>query len=156
MTKLIVKTEIKAAPEVCFDLARDIGLHCHTVRHTQERAIEGVTTGLIGLGEWVTFEAVHFGFRQRLTAKITEFDSPRCFVDEMTQGAFVSLRHVHEFIPQQGGTLMRDTLIWKSPFGAFGTILDKVFLRRYMRRFLIERNASLKRIAEGKSQVQST
>ena len=152
MTKLVVKTKIEAPPEVCFDLARDIGLHCQTVRHTKERATAGVTSGLIELGQWVTFEAVHFGFRQRLTAKITEFDRPRCFVDEMIEGAFVSLRHVHGFISLQGGTLMRDTLIWKSPFGVFGTLIDQVFLRRYMRRFLIERNTNLKRIAEAKSQ----
>jgi hypothetical protein len=53
------------------------------------------------------------------------------FVDEMIQGTFVSLRHVHEFIPQQGGTLMRDTLMCKSPFGVFGTIMDEVFFRQW-------------------------
>jgi hypothetical protein len=72
--RLVVETFIAAPPEVCFDLARDIGLHCETARHTQERAVAGVTSGLIGPGEWVTFEGVHFGIRQQLTARVTEFE----------------------------------------------------------------------------------
>lgn len=61
---------------------------------------------LFGLGEAVAFEAVHFGVRQRLTGKVVERDSPHRFVDEMTEGAFQSVRHVHEFKPSDPGTLM--------------------------------------------------
>ena len=79
MTTIIVQTSINAPIEICFDLARDIGVHCQTSISTQERAIAGVTTGLIGLGEEVTFEGVHFGVRQRLTARVIEFDRPHRF-----------------------------------------------------------------------------
>jgi hypothetical protein len=41
MPTIIVETEIKAPIEVCFDLARDIDLHCETAASTKERAIDG-------------------------------------------------------------------------------------------------------------------
>ncbi|MCW3055231.1 MAG: cell division protein [Chthonomonadales bacterium] len=148
MTTITVETYIQVPVEICFDLARDIGLHCRTAACTQERAVAGVTTGLIGLGEEVTFEAVHFGIRQRLTSLITEFDPPHCFADEMLRGAFKALRHVHEFRSEGSGTVMTDTLTWTAPFGILGKLADTLFLKSHMRHFLRERNANLKQIAE--------
>jgi ligand-binding SRPBCC domain-containing protein len=148
MPTITVEMYIEVPPTVCFDLARDIGIHCRTAAGTQERAVAGVTTGLIGLGEEVTFEGVHFGIRQRLTARITQFDRPHCFTDEMQRGAFHSLQHKHEFRPVGTGTVMQDTLRWTSPLGWIGRVADRLFLEAHMRRFLIERNANLKQIAE--------
>ncbi len=148
MTTLVLETEIAATKEKCFDLARDITFHCSSAVKSKERAVAGVTYGLIGMGEWVTFEAVHFGIKQRFTAKITEFESPSRFVDQMVHGAFKSMKHVHEFTPTDRGTLMRDTICWVSPFGILGKLADKLFLYRHMRNFLMERNAILKAKAE--------
>jgi ligand-binding SRPBCC domain-containing protein len=148
MPVVTVETFLAAPPEVCFDLARDIGLHCATASHTQERAVAGVTIGLIGLGESVTFEGVHFGIRQRLTARVIEFERPHRFVDEMTQGAFKALQHVHEFMPAPSGTLMKDTIIWVSPFGILGILVDRLCLERHMKGFVMQRNAKLKEAIE--------
>jgi len=148
MPAITVQTKINAPKEVCFDLARDISLHCSTASHTKERAVAGITTGLINLGESVTFEAVHFGVLQRFTARVTEFDRPHYFVDEMTKGAFKSMQHRHEFKTLGAQTLMTDTLIWVSPFGILGVLFDKILLERHMRNFLIERNGNLKLVAE--------
>jgi ligand-binding SRPBCC domain-containing protein len=149
MPRLTMDTEIGLPVDRCFDLARDIGLHCRTVAHTRERAVAGVTSGLIGLGETVTFEGVHFGIRQRLTSRVVEFDPPHRFVDEMVSGAFKSLRHTHEFFPIPTGTRMRDTLEWTSPFGPIGALFDALLLKRHMRRFLEARNRRFKEIVEG-------
>jgi ligand-binding SRPBCC domain-containing protein len=147
MAEIVLETEINAAPEVCFDLVRDVGLHCETASETGERIVGGVT-GKIDLGQTVTFEAVHFGIRQRLTAKVTEFDKPHRFVDEMMNGAFRSFKHIHEFFPTANGTLLKDTLIWISPLGFLGKIADKLFLENYMKNIVRRRNAQLKKIAE--------
>lgn len=97
----------------------------------------------------MTFEATHFGVRQRLTAHVTAFEPPFLFADEMTRGAFASLTHRHEFAPApDGGTRMTDTLEFTSPLGVLGVLADRLFLERYMRRFLEGRNRELKRIAE--------
>ena len=148
MPTITIETYIDVPPEICFDLARDIGLHCRTAARTKERAVSGVTTGLIGLGEEVTFEAVHFGIRQRLTSRIVQFDRPNCFEDEMLRGAFQSMRHIHTFRVQNTGTLMTDVLHWTAPCGLLGRLADYLFLEAHMRSFLMDRNAGMKRIAE--------
>ncbi len=155
MPKITVETLIAAPPQAVFDLARDIGLHCQTLRETGERAVAGTTSGRIGLDEWVTFEGKHLGLRRRLTGKITEFEAPHRFTDEMTEGAFKSLKHLHEFEAAPNGTLMRDTLEWKAPLGPVGSIANLLVLGRHLKSILTRRNARLKDIAEGKAPGQS-
>src|SRR5437868_2528532 len=104
-----------------------MSLHCTTAARTKECAVAGVTEGLIEVGDWVTFEAVHFGIRQRFTAKITEFEAPSRFVDEMVQGAFKSMKHIHEFAHAARGTRMPDTLHWISPLGILGILANRLF-----------------------------
>ena len=148
MTTIVVETRISAPLEMCFDLARDVDAHLRTSSSTGERAVGGKTSGLLDLGDVATFEAVHFGVRQRLTSKIVEFDRPRRFVDEMVSGAFASLRHIHEFMPEGTMVLMRDTLTWRSPLGPLGILADKLFVERHMRNFMIARQSELKDYAE--------
>ena len=148
MTTLVVETHIAAPIEVCFDLARDVEAHVRTSSSTGERAVGGKTRGLLNLGDTVTFEAVHFGVRQRLTSKIVEFDRPSRFVDEMVTGAFASLRHVHEFVRDGRSVVMRDTLIWRSPFGVLGVLADKLFVEKHMRYFMLKKQSELKEYAE--------
>ena len=150
MPILILETEINAPPEVCFDLVRDISLHVQTTKQTGEKASAGRTHGKIALGETVTFESKHFGIRQRLTVKVTEFEKLQFFTDEMTHGTFKSFKHKHEFISKSDGTLMRDTLEWTSPFGFLGKIVDALLLENHLRKLVSRRNAELKRVAESK------
>jgi len=144
----MLEIQIDAPREVCFDLMRDIRIHTQTVAETNEKAIAGVTDGKIGLGQTVTFEGKHFGVSQRLTVKVVVFDRPHLFVDEMIKGNFKSFTHLHEFTERDGGTLMRDTLTWASPFGILGKIVDRLLLERHLRNLVATRNARLKAIAE--------
>jgi len=41
-------TDIGAAVEACFDLSRSIDLHLESMLASRERAVGGVTSGLIG------------------------------------------------------------------------------------------------------------
>jgi ligand-binding SRPBCC domain-containing protein len=139
---------IKAPIEVCFDLARSVEVHIHTTSGTQERAVGGVTSGLLEEGDTVTWEAVHFGIRQRLTAKVTVMEKPFRFVDIMVKGAFKSFVHTHEFVEEAEGTVMIDTFQFESPFGLLGIAADKLFLERYMREFIESRAEGLRELAE--------
>ncbi|MFP3392220.1 SRPBCC family protein [Brevibacillus sp. SIMBA_040] len=144
---------IQAPQQICFDAARSIDLHMESTANTRERAIAGVTSGLIQLGESVTWEAVHFGIKQNLTAKITEMEEPRYFVDEMVSGAFKRFRHEHEFIPLgQSQTRMLDIFDYTSPFGLLGKIVDSLVLEKYMTDFLRTRNEYIKSVAEAQAQ----
>lgn len=152
MPKIVIETPIDASPQAVFDLSRDVGLHCQTLRHTGERAVDGTTSGRLGLDDWVTFEAKHFGVRQRLTVKIIEMNAPHSFVGITTKGIFKSMRHLHEFEEAPGGgTLMRDTLEWLSPLGPLGVIANVVTVGRHMKGLLTKRNAALKEVAEGRA-----
>lgn len=153
MPALTLVTQIYAPVALCFDLCRDLDVHARTLSHTQERLVGAKTGGLAELGDVLTFEATHLGVRQRLTSRITEFDRPVLFADEALSGAFQSLRHVHVFTAINGGTLMRDTLTWTAPLGLLGILADKLFLERYMLRFLVIRNRNLKTIIEAQAQV---
>lgn len=148
MPVIVLRTRVKAPPSRCFDLARDVDLHQRSTAASRERAVGGVTSGLLGPGDEVTREATYFGVRQRLTSRITEFDPPRRFVDEMVRGAFRRFRHEHQFLAVDGGTEMVDIFDYTSPLGPLGLLADRLFLREYMSRLLRDRNAYLKRVAE--------
>jgi len=139
---------IHAPIEVCFDLARNVDIHTQTTSNTKERAVGGVTEGLLEEGDIVTWEAVHFGIKQRLTAKVTYMEKPNKFVDIMVKGAFHSFVHTHEFLEKGEGTIMIDRFQYKSPFGPIGVLADKLFLERYMREFIASRAKALRDIAE--------
>ena len=62
MTSIYLSTKIKASRDIVFDISRNIDLHIESAGRTEEKAIDGKTTGLIGLNEFVTWEAKHFGF----------------------------------------------------------------------------------------------
>src|ERR1700730_8096635 len=55
MPKIVLMTLIHAPPERCFDLSRSVELHVASTRQTGERAVGAVTSGLLGLGEEVTW-----------------------------------------------------------------------------------------------------
>lgn len=146
-----VQTLIDAPAQACFDAARDVDLHVRSASATGERAVGGVTTGQLTLGDEVTWEARHLGVRQKLTARITRFDPPHLFEDVMVQGPFRSFRHVHEFRPsgpERDSTMLVDTVTFESPFGPLGWLADHLFLKRYLRRFLEQRARFLKQVLE--------
>ena len=151
MPVIKLETFIRAPVELVFDLARNVDVHTASTAETGERAVAGVTTGLLELNDEVTWEAKHFGVRQRLTSKITALERPRMFVDEMQRGAFKSLRHLHLFETKDDGTLMTDEMTFSSPFGILGRVADALFLASYMRRFLIKHNEHIKKVAEAES-----
>jgi len=149
LPRLELTVEIDAPPERCFDLARSVEAHVHSTATSGERAVAGVTTGLLGPGDFVTWEARHFGVRQRLTSRITAFDRPRHFRDSMVRGAFARFDHDHFFeATAGGGTLMRDVFDYAAPLGPLGRAAERLFLSAYLERFLRQRADALKRLAE--------
>ena len=110
MPTIELETEIEAGIETCFDLSRSIDLHQLSTAKTKEIAVEGITSGLIGLNESVTWQATHFGIRQKLSSRITEFNRPLHFRDEQMKGAFKYIIHDHYFEKQGANVIMKDVL----------------------------------------------
>lgn len=148
MPTITIQTEINSNATTCFDLARNIDFHQESLKYTNEKAIAGKINGLIELGEWVSWEAKHLGFVQHLTSKITEFEAPKYFVDEMVFGAFKSFRHEHQFSEIDDKTIMIDVFYFESPYGFLGKFANWLFLKNYMTKLLKKRNLLLKKKAE--------
>ena len=148
MPVITLTTEIAAPIETVFDLSRSIDLHVESTSQTNERAVAGTTSGLINLGETVTWEATHFFVRQRLTVCIEQFDRPRHFRDSMVSGAFKRFDHDHHFDTCDIGTLMTDVFDFTSPLGPIGHLANWLFVTRHMHKLLETRNKLIKSIAE--------
>ena len=151
MVRLEEVTSIYAPAARCFDLARSVEAHLAGNVHFNEQAVAtaGVRSGLIGLGERVTWRAKHFGVWQTLTSEITALDRPNYFRDEMIRGAFRWMKHDHYFRQASATeTEMRDVFCFAAPAPILGLLAEKLVLLRYMRKLLHERNMVLKEIAE--------
>ncbi|MHA7173891.1 SRPBCC family protein [Arthrobacter monumenti] len=126
-----------------FDLSRSIDAHAGSMSRSREKAVAGVTTGLISLGEQVTWRAWHFGVPVRMTSRITAMKVPDFFVDEQINGPFRHFKHLHEFRHDGGTTVMVDRIEFSAPFGLLGVAAEKLFLARYMRKLIETRNRFL-------------
>lgn len=144
METIRLATWIDAPVERCFLLSLSIDLHVASARKTREEVVDGVTTGLIGQGETVTFQGRHFGVRLRHTSRIDVLRPYSYFRDVMVAGSFRHFEHDHHFAPMDDGTRIRDEIQFSTRWGPLGRVLA----RRRLRAFLIERNAVIKRVAE--------
>ncbi|MDQ0618939.1 SRPBCC family protein [Arthrobacter globiformis] len=126
-----------------FDLSRSIDAHKDSMARSREEAVGGVTSGLIALGQEVTWRAWHFGLPIRMTSRITEMQAPHYFVDEQVRGPFLRFRHVHEFSAGPAGTVMVDRIDFAAPFGLLGRLAEKFLLARYLRKLIETRNLHL-------------
>src|SRR5271156_2324966 len=144
METIRLSTWVDAPVERCFLLSLSIDLHVASAGKSHEEAIAGVTNGLIGEGETVTFRGRHFGLRLRHTSRIEALRPYSYFRDVMVSGAFRHFEHDHHFAPMDDGTRIRDEIRFSIGWGAIGRGLA----RRRLKGFLIERSAVIKRVAE--------
>ena len=98
-------TLIQAPLERCFDLSRSVEVHLLANVHSggQAMASGGVTSGLVGLSQEVTWRAKHLGIWQTLTSRTTAMDSPRYFQVTMVRGIFRSMQADHLFRTIESG-----------------------------------------------------
>ncbi|KAB1069160.1 SRPBCC family protein [Tamlana haliotis] len=156
MPTILLESEINSDVKTCFDLARNIDILKESLKRTNEIPVAGKTSGLIAKGEWISWEANHFGVVQHLTTKIVAFDSPNYFVNEMVLGVFKSYRHEHIFEEKGDITIMTDRFIFECPYGILGKLVDWLFMKRYITKLLKSRVKILKFIAESENATDYT
>jgi len=150
MKKIELRTRIKASVSECFNLSRSIELHIKSMNDSNEKAVRGKTSGLIYLGEHVTWQAKHFGLKFKLTSRITEMENPHQFTDEMINGPFKYMKHQHIFREVDNQTEMTDIFEFEAPFGFIGWMVEKLILKTYLTNLLEKRNLVIKQTAETK------
>lgn len=148
MATIHLTTFIAAPVELVFDLSRSINLHKISTMHTHERAIEGVTSGLINENETVTWEAKHLFKVRKFTSKIISMERPVSFTDVMIKGDFLMFEHQHHFKGIENGTIMIDVLDFESPYGIVGRIFNQLYLKNYLEQLLLHRNEVIREYAE--------
>jgi len=148
MPAIHLTTFIAAPVERVFDLSRSIELHRKSMAHTQEQAISGTTSGLIGLDETVTWKAKHLFKVRILKSLIVQMDRPFLFTDEMVKGDFRSMKHEHHFKKVANGSVMIDLFSFEIHYGNIGKLINAVFLTNYLKKLLEKRNHFIKEYAE--------
>ncbi|MCR4030820.1 MULTISPECIES: SRPBCC family protein [Flavobacterium] len=148
MTTINLTTKIKASKQTVFDASRNIDIHQKSASASKEKAIAGITSGLINLNETVTWRGKHFGFYLTHKSRITAMNLYDYFVDEMEEGKFKFFKHEHFFEEENGITIMKDKLQYETPFGIFGSLFDVLLLKKHLKKFLLERNKVLKEVSE--------
>lgn len=141
-------TFIAAPQQRVFDLSRSVDLHKASMKHHEEKIIDGSMSGLMKLNDTVTWTAKHFFKQRRLKIKITQLQKPDFFVDEQQEGDFKMMKHEHYFKPIENGTIMIDQFHFETPYGLIGKIINKLYLEKYMTKLLNQRNQVIKDAAE--------
>lgn len=81
-----------------------------------------------------------FNIPLKWRTRITQVDKNKSFTDFQEKGPYKLWNHHHEFIPNQNGVLMKDTVDYELPLGFLGKIahtiivkdkLNKIFDYRY-------------------------
>jgi ligand-binding SRPBCC domain-containing protein len=126
---------IKAPIDLCFDLARNVN-SINDIRNRKE--------DLLSEGNTVTRVTAT---KQKITMKVIFMERPNSFVEKI-RGPFRSLIHIHQFVEEEGGTVMLDHVQYKARFGPVGAAVDKILLERLMKSFIISRSEKLKELAE--------
>jgi uncharacterized protein (TIGR01777 family) len=90
----------------------------------------GTTTGQIGDGTLINYALRLHGIPLRWQSRIESWAPNRQFVDMQTRGPYTLWHHTHEFEPDDGGTIIRDRVRYRLPFGALGELLAGWLVRR--------------------------
>ena len=115
----------------------------------EEKIVKGTTTGLMNVNDEVTWKARHLFKERVLSIRLTELRRPDYFSDEQVSGDFVKMKHEHYFKPIENGTIMIDQFLFEIRYGGLGRLINQFYLEKYMKRLLTERNAVIKKTAEG-------
>lgn len=148
MADIFLKTFITALPERCFLLSCSIDLHKLSTTCSHEEAVAGVTNGLIGEGQTVSWRAKHFGMYFTMTTLVCNYHFPDFFESRMLKGPFKEIIHRHVFIDVPGGTEMQDHFHFEAPLGMLGRLVSKYILKKHMTDLLTHRNRIIKKVAE--------
>jgi ligand-binding SRPBCC domain-containing protein len=141
-------TFIAAPQDRVFDLSRSVGLHKASMKHHDEKIIDGTMSGLMNLNDTVTWTAKHLFKQRRLKIKITRLQRPEYFIDEQEVGDFKMMKHEHFFKPIENGTIMIDQFHFELSKGIIGRLINNFYLEKYMTQLLKERNKMIKETAE--------
>lgn len=86
------------------------------------------------------------GLPLRWRTAITLYEPGVRFVDEQERGPYRVWRHLHEFVPVEGGTLVRDTVDYEVPLGPLGGLARRLYVARALEEIFDYRQRAVARL----------
>ncbi len=77
---------------------------------------------------------------------IDRVDAPYSFVDTQKKGPYKIWWHSHQFVPTEGGVLMKDTVNYVLPLGWLGIIMHSLFVKKQLKNIFDYRKKAVHRI----------
>ena len=117
-----------------------------------------LTTGPIPMEKGATIEYVLnlHRLRVRWRSEIVEWKPRRRFVDRQVEGPFRLWEHTHTFEERHDGTLIRDTVLYRMPYGALGAIARRIMVARDLERIFDYRRDAVDRLLGGRRTTLAT
>ena len=101
-------------------------------------------------GALLTYRLKLHGVPVNWTTRIESWDPPAGFVDTQLEGPYKLWEHTHVFEPDgNGGTVITDQVRYAIPYGPFGWIAHKLFVRRDLERIFDYRAEAFARLVDG-------
>ncbi|WP_343607696.1 SRPBCC family protein [Chryseobacterium oranimense] len=87
-----------------------------------------------------------FGIKMKWQTEIIKVDFQRSFIDFQKKGPYKIWHHHHEFISNEKGVLMKDTVDYELPLGFLGEIAHAVFVKKKLEYIFDYRYAVLEKM----------
>lgn len=86
------------------------------------------------------------GIKTTWVTEITHIEEGKFFVDEQRVGPYKLWHHQHHLSSVDGGTLMIDIVTYSPPFGFFGKLANRLFIRKKLNEIFEFRRSALEEI----------
>jgi uncharacterized protein (TIGR01777 family) len=88
------------------------------------------STPEIQAGTLIDYRLTLHGLPLKWRTEITEWNPCSSFVDSQIRGPYRYWRHMHNFTPMKGGTLIEDHVLYRLPMAIFGKLLAGPFVKK--------------------------
>jgi ligand-binding SRPBCC domain-containing protein len=86
------------------------------------------------------------GIKMNWVTEITHIREKQYFIDEQRFGPYGFWHHQHWFEEKDGGTLMKDILHYKVPYGIIGNIANALFVEKMVNQIFDFREETIEKI----------
>ncbi|MEI8105628.1 MAG: SRPBCC family protein [Actinomycetes bacterium] len=101
---------------------------------------------VMGVGALIDYRLALHRVPVRWRTRIAAWEPGKRFVDVQLSGPFTAWEHTHTFTPTEGGTLIRDVVRYRVPFGPLGEIARRILVRRDVERIFDHRVVAVERL----------
>ncbi|MDV7695987.1 SRPBCC family protein [Chryseobacterium soli] len=86
------------------------------------------------------------GIKMKWQTEIKQVSFQKSFTDFQNKGPYKLWNHFHEFIPNEKGVLMKDTIDYELPMGFLGEIAHQLFVKKKLEHIFEYRNVVLEKL----------